>query len=131
MSVDALRKLNPDFEALWSLCDQEAVSGLYPFAFSVGNDRSRPSARQFPLRAGFPEDAATGVAAAALAAYLTRYNLHYAAGRHQFQIAQGYEMGAPSRIAVITECSSKEITRVAIRGSAEIVSRETLDLNRL
>jgi len=129
--VDALRKVNPDFEALWSLCDQKAVTGLYPFAFPAGNDRSRPSARQFPLRAGFPEDAATGVAAAALAAYLTRYDLHDAAGTHGFQVAQGYEMGAPSRIAAITESSNKEITRVAIRGSAEIVSRETLDLDRL
>jgi len=130
-STDALKRVRPDFEALWKLCDQEAVTGLYPFAFPATNDRSRPSARQFPLRAGFPEDAATGVAAAALAAYLTRYDLHFAAGVHEFQIAQGYEMGAPSEITVITECTKRAITRVAIRGSAEIVSRETLDLNRL
>jgi PhzF family phenazine biosynthesis protein len=129
--VDALRKVNPDFEALWNLCDQEAVSGLYPFAIPPGNARSRPRARQFPLRAGFPEDAATGVAAAALAAYLTRYDLRYAAGTHEFQISQGYEMGAPSKIAAITECSKDRITRVAIRGSAEIVSREMLDLHKL
>jgi trans-2,3-dihydro-3-hydroxyanthranilate isomerase len=130
-NIDALRRVSPDFETLWKLCNQEKVTGLYPFAFPATNDRSRPSARQFPLRAGFPEDAATGVAAAALAAYLTRYNLHFATGVHDFQIAQGCEMGAPSEITAITECSKREITRVAIRGTAEIVSRETLNLNRL
>ncbi len=130
-SAYALRKVRPDFEALWKLCDQQGVTGLYPFAFPATNDWSRPSARQFPLRAGFLEDAATGVAAAALGAYLTRYDLHFATGVHEFQIAQGYEMGSPSTMTVITECTRREITRVAIRGSAEIVSRETLDLNRL
>jgi trans-2,3-dihydro-3-hydroxyanthranilate isomerase len=130
-STDDLKRVKPHFEALWKLCDREAVTGLYPFAFPATGDRSRPSARQFPLRAGFPEDAATGVAAAALAAYLTRYDLHFATGVHEFSIVQGYEMGAPSEIKAITECTKREITRIAIRGSAEIVSRETLDLNRL
>jgi PhzF family phenazine biosynthesis protein len=130
-SVEALNGLKPNFEALWNLCDRRQVSGLYPFALPASGDTSRPSARQFPLRAGFAEDPATGVAAAALGAYLTGYALHFATGRHEFRVAQGYAMGAPSEIIATTECSNNAITRVAVRGSAKILSRESLDVNRL
>jgi trans-2,3-dihydro-3-hydroxyanthranilate isomerase len=58
--------LSPDFEALWELCDQLRVTGVYPF--TVGACDADAAARQFPLRAGYCEDPATGVAACALAA---------------------------------------------------------------
>ena len=55
-------------------------------------------ARQFPKSSGYPEDAATGVAAAALAFGLL------AAGRvaktDQIRVLQGRAMGRPSAIAV-------------------------------
>ena len=130
-SVVVLNELKPDFEALWNLCDRKAVSGLYPFALPENGDVERPNARQFPLRAGFPEDPATGVAAAALGAYLARYCLYYVAGRHQFLISQGYAMGAPSQITAIVECSDYSIMRIAVQGAAKIVSQGSLDLDQL
>ena len=127
--VRILNHLTPDFEALWRLCEEEQVSGLYPFTRHTEQRKVNAEARQFPLRAGFREDAATGVAAAALGAYLARYDLASAAGHHEFRIAQGYAMGAPSVIEATVDCSADgHITRTAIRGVAQIVRREEIRL---
>jgi PhzF family phenazine biosynthesis protein len=87
-----LNRLEPDFDALWRMCDALHVSGLYPFTRHTNQEKADAESRQFPLRAGFLEDAATGVAAAALGAYLARYDRKYQPGRHEFRIAQGYAM---------------------------------------
>jgi PhzF family phenazine biosynthesis protein len=123
-----LDRLAPDFPALWDLCDRLQVSGLYPFTQPGLRQNVSAEARQFPLRAGFPEDPATGVAAAALGAYLARYDLGAGAGRHEFRIAQGYAMGAPSLIEAIADCADGKVTRTAIRGSARVTGREPLTL---
>jgi len=124
-----LNHLKPDFEALWRLCDEEKVTGLYPFTRHTEQRSVDAEARQFPLRAGFPEDAATGVAAAALAAYMAHYDLKDRLGIHDFRIAQGYAMGAPSLLEATAECSvDGQITRTAVRGMARIVRQEVVRL---
>jgi trans-2,3-dihydro-3-hydroxyanthranilate isomerase len=120
--------LKPDYEALWKLCDRLQVTGFYPFTRRTDKPQAQAEARQFPLRAGFPEDAATGVAAAALAAYLAAYDSKYETGQHLFQVAQGYALGAPSLIEAIAECQDGKITRTAIRGVAQITSREQISI---
>jgi PhzF family phenazine biosynthesis protein len=122
-SADTLSRLAPDYEALWRCCEQLGVTGFYPFTRHASVDADA-EARQFPLRAGFPEDAATGVAAGALGAYLARYDRQYHSGAHLFRIAQGYAMGAPSVIEAMAECADGQIRRTAIRGTARIVGRE-------
>jgi len=124
-----LDTLSPDFESLWRLCEEFQVTGLYPFSRHTDKEHADVEARQFPLRAGFPEDAATGVAAAGLAAYLANYDHKCQTGQHQFQIAQGYAMGAPSRIEAIAECANGKVTRTAIRGAAQVVAREHFSLS--
>ncbi len=119
-----LDRLQPDFDALWTLCDAFRVTGVYAFTRKTDKTSVDVEARQFPLRAGFPEDAATGVAAAALAAYLVRYDHQCRPGEHILRIAQGYTMRAPSLIEAIVDCRGKTITRTAIRGRAEIMGRE-------
>jgi PhzF family phenazine biosynthesis protein len=123
-----LNRLAPDFDALWNLCDKLQVSGFYPFTRHTDKKMATVEARQFPLRAGFPEDAATGVAAAALGAYLSRYDLGFSTGRHEFRVAQGYAMGAPSLIEAIAECANGGVTRTAIRGTARTVRHERIRL---
>lgn len=124
----ALDGLKPDYEALWKLCDELRVTGFYPFTRHTDKPEALAEARQFPLRAGFPEDAATGVAAAALAAYLAAYDSNYKTGQHLFRIAQGYAMRSPSLIEAIAECKDGKITRTAIRGVAQITSREQISI---
>lgn len=123
-----LDKLAPDFNMLWTLCDSFRVTGVYPFTRSTDKRNANVEARQFPLRAGFPEDAATGVAAAALGAYLVKYDSMLRTGEHRFRIAQGYAMGAPSLIETLVDCEGGRITRTAIRGEADIIRRELTTL---
>jgi PhzF family phenazine biosynthesis protein len=123
-----LNRLSPDFEALWELCDTHNVTGLYPFARLSDKENVHAEARQFPYRAGFPEDPATGVAAAALGAYLARHDMHCASGHHEFRIAQGFAMGAPSVIDAIVDCSGGAVTATAIRGVASTVRTEAVRL---
>jgi PhzF family phenazine biosynthesis protein len=58
----------PDVQRLWAICEDLEATGVY--AFAAGPDAGTVAARQFPVRAGYDEDAATGVAAAALAGRL-------------------------------------------------------------
>ena len=62
-SVARLQSIDPDPDAVRVACDALGSTGLYPWAKS-GADQIE--ARQFPRAAGYREDPATGVAAAAL-----------------------------------------------------------------
>ncbi len=121
-----LNTLQPDYEALWGLCEKLKVTGFYPFTRQTDKANVQVEARQFPLHAGFPEDAATGVAAAALGAYLATYDHKCGTGQHTFRIAQGYAMGAPSLIEALADCADGRVTRTAIRGVAHVVGREAI-----
>jgi trans-2,3-dihydro-3-hydroxyanthranilate isomerase len=123
-----LDTLKPDYEALWKLCDQMQVTGFYPFTHRTNKPNADVEARQFPLRAGFFEDAATGVAAAALGAYLATYNHKCQTGQCVFRIAQGYAMGTPSLMEAIAECADQKVTRTAIRGAAQVIRLEYMAL---
>src|ERR1700691_4196993 len=63
--ADAVHQASPDFPALWDLCRRLAATGAYIFAPHPDGDRQHVVARQFPVDAGYPEDPATGVGAAA------------------------------------------------------------------
>jgi PhzF family phenazine biosynthesis protein len=96
-AVDAIRLAA---EPAWELCERLDVTGLYPFSASArGADAA---ARQFPLRAGYDEDPATGVAACALGAYLSTHRPPSGPGAPdgwgRWRIAQGRAMGRPSLI---------------------------------
>jgi len=90
----AVDSLDPDYELIWQVCDELGVTGFYPYAPHA--DRADIAARQFPCRAGYVEDPATGVAAAALAAHLTANR--NTPGWHSWRIAQGRAMSRPSML---------------------------------
>lgn len=91
----ALDSLTPDHELLWRVCDELEVTGFYPYApHADPADPADFAARQFPRRAGYVEDPATGVAAAALAAHIAINR--DTPGWHTWRIAQGRAIGRPS-----------------------------------
>jgi len=124
-SAETLDRLEPDFDALWSLCDRYAATGLYPFASVPTKDGGVYAARQFPKRAGYNEDAATGVAACALGAYLTRFHTK-SEGWNSFEILQGRAMGRPSRLVAKALLEAGSVRKTSVTGKAEILSRESL-----
>nr|WP_240619862.1 PhzF family phenazine biosynthesis isomerase [Cupriavidus neocaledonicus] len=112
--VAALAALRPDFARMAALCDAIGSTGLYPYADAATDDPPAPPAtravhaRQFPRASGYPEDAATGIAAAALWGHLAGY----AGGSAPvLAVRQGETMGRPSEILVAP--------RVAADGTAQ------------
>lgn len=98
----ALDGLRPDFAAMEQVCEAIGSTGLYPFAIGDA-DAPRPTvfARQFPKSSGYPEDAATGIAAAALWGHLAGTGV-LAVGDVEHPVTcvvrQGDAMGCPSAI---------------------------------
>ncbi len=91
--LDALR---PDFTRIEAVCASIGSTGLYPYA-PAGDGVF--AARQFPRSSGYPEDPATGIAAAALACGLLENGL-VAPDDRPIRVRQGQAMGRPSEIAV-------------------------------
>jgi PhzF family phenazine biosynthesis protein len=96
--VDRLNSLQSDMSAVEALCNRIGSTGLYPYAVQDRQARIF-EARQFPRSSGYPEDAATGIAGAALAFGLLANGL-VAADDRPIRIFQGRAMGALSEIGV-------------------------------
>lgn len=94
----ALNALSPASDAVEAACTRIGSTGLYPYAVLDGEARLF-EARQFPRASGYPEDAATGIAAAALAFGLLEDGL-VAADDRPIRILQGRAMGRLSEIRV-------------------------------
>ena len=90
--------LTPDFSRMEAVCDRIGSTGLYPYA-KIDAERRVFDARQFPKNSGYPEDAATGIAATALSFALLE-NRFVAADGGSITIRQGRAMGRPSAITV-------------------------------
>ena len=113
VDVLGLDELRPDPDAVRQVCERLGVTGLYPFTTVTGG----AFARQFPRDSGYPEDPATGLAAAGLACLLaTRENSD---GRHTYAIHQGQAMGRPSLITAHATRDAGVITRIAVTGRAQ------------
>lgn len=97
-SVAVLNGLKPDFRRMEQLCERIGSTGLYPYAPSDLGARQF-DARQFPKSSGYPEDAATGIAAAALTFGLWENGL-VSADERPVRIRQGWAMGRPSEISL-------------------------------
>lgn len=95
-SAGILNGLQPDLVRIEALCDAIGSTGLYPFA-PVDAAAGVFAARQFPRSSGYPEDAATGIAASALAWSAWDLGL---TSQPRVVIRQGEAMGRPSRIAI-------------------------------
>jgi PhzF family phenazine biosynthesis protein len=97
-NVAALEELRPDFSGVKELCKKLDSTGLYPYAV-VDEDNQIFEARQFPKSSGYPEDPATGIAAAALAYGLLANKLVKDVGR-SVRVRQGRTMNYPSETSV-------------------------------
>ena len=130
VSEDILDRIEPDFGILWNLCEQYGTTGFYPFAKNDKGASNSYSARQFPIRAGYNEDPATGVAACALGSYMTKYGI-CKSGWNYFNIQQGYAMGRPSLLEVGAYHEKGHIIKTSVSGKAHILSEESLALQTI
>jgi PhzF family phenazine biosynthesis protein len=110
----SLDGLTPDLDRVEALCDRLGSTGLYPYA--VADRAARVvDARQFPRSSGYPEDPATGIAAAALAYGLLAAGV-VAADERPVTVRQGRAMGRPSEIRVRFEVRGGRATRCWLGG---------------
>lgn len=103
-SVAALDALAPRLDQVEATCAAADSTGLYPYAL-VDATAGAPvvAARQFPRASGYPEDAATGIAAAALWGHLASTGavaLGTPSAPVTTTVLQGVAMGCPSAIAL-------------------------------
>ncbi|MGI9491875.1 MAG: PhzF family phenazine biosynthesis protein [Geminicoccaceae bacterium] len=83
-------------------------------------------ARMYAPHVGIPEDPATGSAAAAFAGWLGHHH-PTEDGTLRRVIAQGFEMGRPSRLEVEVDKQNGEVTAVRVAGSAVLISEGTIE----
>jgi PhzF family phenazine biosynthesis protein len=113
--VDALDRLAPDLGRIEEVCTAIGSTGLYPFA--MGDDARRLEARQFPRSSGYPEDPATGIAAAALVLGLIEHGAIGSEG--PVEVLQGRAMGRPSRITITPRSADGTVVGCWLGGPVE------------
>jgi trans-2,3-dihydro-3-hydroxyanthranilate isomerase len=113
---DAAARATPDYGALRALLQHYGAVTLYAAACEPDADRAHAHARSFTFSAEIGEDPATGSAAGPLCAYL-----HARTGSPRVTIAQGVEMGRPSRLDAAIEDD-----RVRVGGDVAVIVDGTL-----
>jgi trans-2,3-dihydro-3-hydroxyanthranilate isomerase len=99
------------------------------FLFAVTDDGAEPyavRARVFAPGGGVDEDPATGSAAAALGGWLGSTS-PLADGTIRCVIAQGLEIGRPSRLEVEVDKRAGAVTAVRVGGAAVLISEGTIE----
>jgi PhzF family phenazine biosynthesis protein len=125
----SVHQASPDFPVLWELCRGLGTTGAYIFAPHPDGDPRHVVARQFPVDAGYPEDPATGVAAAALAAYLAADHRPAQPTWRRIAIDQGDTMGQPSLVRAAALTGPDGTTRTSVTGQAVRIGHEQLSLS--
>jgi len=82
--------------------------------------------RMFAPEAGVTEDPATGSAAVALAVFLVDRGVLAANGQTGFTVAQGAEIGRPSRLAVAVQARDGAAMETSVHGAVAAVARGEL-----
>lgn len=114
VTVDALARCRPDITVLRDeFSHPQPATGVYLVAWD--SERRHARARMFAGDIGSPEDAATGSAALGLGALLVADG-QLDDGAHEVTIAQGVEMGRPSRLVVTCDVVAGVASRLRVRG---------------
>lgn len=119
--VATLDALAPRWDGVEAVCAALGSTGLYPWAVVDLATRTL-AARQFPRSSGYPEDAATGIAAAALASAVAAAGL-LDPREGAVRVRQGVAMGRPSLITVGLDGRDGVVERCWVGGPVEVGRR--------
>lgn len=122
-SLEALRRIRPDYGKLAALEDEHAYFSAHVFAMATIEPAHRVHSRHFGANAGFGEDPVTGSASGSMAAYLWRHGL---LRERKYAVEQGHLMGRPGIVEVELDAEGDDIRSVSIAGQAVTVMRGTL-----
>jgi trans-2,3-dihydro-3-hydroxyanthranilate isomerase len=122
----AIRRCKPDAAAIAAALGEDGPRAAFAFCRETADPAYDFHARMFAPAFGIAEDPATGLAAAAFAGLLVRFDPH-GDGERRIAIEQGYEMGRPSQIGLALTVSAGQLQRVTIGGAAVIVGEGTIE----
>lgn len=125
-SVEHLRSITPDFEAMAKLNKQQGVVGIHAFALTKDGD-AVAECRNFAPLYGINEESATGTSNCALACYLHRY---YEPRTH-YRFMQGVNMQQTSAIEVILQFQQETIQEVKVGGYGLTTGMRTVTIESL
>jgi trans-2,3-dihydro-3-hydroxyanthranilate isomerase len=126
---DALTRARPNISAWERSLAGSWAPELYPFIETGGRGGADFQGRMFAPWVGIPEDPATGSAAAAMAGYLAASR----PGRNgtlKWVVAQGVEMGRPSRMHLECDRTDGRVTAVRVGGTSVMVMEARLAVPR-
>ena len=83
------------------------------------------------MDAGYPEDAATGVAAAALAAYLASHTANSGSSWRRVEIEQGDTMARPNLLHASALADSGGVHRTTVTGQAILRGWQDIDIQTI
>ena len=141
-SVHLFNTLELDLPRVKELCQTIGSTGLYPYAIS-NLALQEYEATQFPQKVGYPEDAATGIAASALAFGLLvngsvhnsirqgtghRQTIRDVQFRKSGDDVDGYWMGNTAMFQTVTEASSLQSSKP---GSGLIAANQNISISLL
>ena len=127
-TVKDLESVRLDLARFNRLCEITQSRGIYIFTRESPQEWALVRARCFSQAIDGREDPATGSAAGCLGGYLVRSGVLGTAPKAEFFIAQGFEIGRPSRIGVEVTADAERITRIRVLGSAVVVAEAELIL---
>lgn len=124
----ALWDMRPDFPRLAKLCTQLGVTSVHAFTRDTLDPSHTAHCRDFAPAVGIPEEAATGTASGATAAYLVQHGLLPASSQLHLTFEQGHILGRPSLIQAVIDMDMRDqaIHRVRVGGKAVTVMAGTL-----
>lgn len=119
-SLDALKRITPDFQSLKEYTDKLNLVGLHAFSLETENPKSSVATRNFGPSVGIDEESATGTSNGALCSYIMKHNILEFKDTLTISCEQGYYMGNPSEIICKGEAvHSDYIIKVGGVGSIE------------
>ncbi len=122
-----LARLQPDLDLIRRVSEGLGLVGYYAFTLDTQGPGRQAGARMFAPLYGIAEEAATGMAAGPLAAYL---HDHLAVATDQFLIEQGAYMPVPSPSLIRVELirTGSRIDRLFVGGAGRVIGRKTVEL---
>lgn len=129
-SLDALSQAHISREAWERVLADYWAPQIYILTPSADRKSNSYRARMFAPALGIDEDPATGSAATALAGYLAPLEPG-GTGTVHWSVAQGVEMGRPSRIDIEAELSGNVVSAIRISGNSVLVTHGEFEIPKI
>jgi len=125
-ALERIRTNVSGFERIREILNEGLRASLY--AYTRSDDGVDIRARMFAPLSGVPEDPATGSAGCAVTGLLAHHDRR-TTGQYSYEIAQGVEMGRPSRLQARAEKSNGVVRATWIGGACVLVAEGSIALD--